>query len=142
MTGIPSKGEVKVTHARGASHVAVTLVAVLTFAACSDDSVVAPRAASPARFASVAAPPGASVSSQVIVPASMRSSPFNTTRTLLIPPNFTIAVYARIGAARFMAVTPDGNLLVSRPGSGSVVLVRPNGSGDPLISDFVTGLRR
>jgi len=72
----------------------------------------------------------------------MRSSPFNTTRSLLIPPGFTISVYARIGAARFMAVTPDGNLLVSRPGSGSVVLVRPNGSGDPLVSDFVTGLKR
>ena len=48
----------------------------------------------------------------------MRTSPFNTTRTLLIPPDFTISVYARVSGARFMAVTPDGNLLVSRPGSG------------------------
>ena len=62
----------------------------------------------------------------------------NTTRTLLIPPGFTISVYARIGGARFMAVTPDGNLLVSRPGSGSVVLVRPNGAGDPFVTDFAT----
>jgi glucose/arabinose dehydrogenase len=51
-------------------------------------------------------------------------------------------VYARIASARFMAVTPDGNLLVSRPGSGAVVLVRPNGTGDPLVTNFVTGLRR
>jgi len=72
----------------------------------------------------------------------MRSSPFNTARTLLVPPDFTIAVYARIGGARFMAVTPDGSLLVSKPGSGSVVLVRPNGAGDPLVSDYVTGLKR
>jgi hypothetical protein len=64
------------------------------------------------------------------------------TRTLLIPPNVTISVYARIGGARFMAVTPDGNRLVSRPGSGSIVLVRPNGSGDPLVTDFVTGVKR
>ena len=72
----------------------------------------------------------------------MRTSPFNTTRTLLVPPDFTISVYVRIGSPRFMAVTPDGSLLVSRPGSGSVVLVRPNGTGDPLVTNFVTGLRR
>jgi glucose/arabinose dehydrogenase len=72
----------------------------------------------------------------------MQSSPFNTARSLLVPPDFTISVYARIGGARFMAVTPDGNLLVSKPGSGSVVLVRPNGSGDPLITNYVSGLRR
>ena len=72
----------------------------------------------------------------------MQSSPFNTARSLRVPPNFTISVYARISGARFMAVTPDGNLLVSKPGSGSVVLVRPNGSGDPLITNYVTGLRR
>jgi glucose/arabinose dehydrogenase len=72
----------------------------------------------------------------------MQTSPFNTTRTLVIPPDFTISVYVRIGSPRFMAVTPDGNLLVSRPGSGTVVLVRPNGTGDPLVTNFVTGLRR
>ncbi len=88
-----------------------------------------------------AAPPGASVTSTVVVPASMGSSPFNTARTLLVAPDFTISVYVRIGGARFMAVTPDGNLLVSKPRSGSVVLVRPNGAGDPLITDYVTGLK-
>ena len=118
--------------------------AVGMLAACADEPVVptAPRGAVPPPMAAVAAPPGASVASTVIVPASMQSSPFNSARTLLIPPSFTIAVYARISGARFMAVTPDGNLLVSRPGSGSVSLVRPNGTGDPLVSTFVSGLRR
>jgi glucose/arabinose dehydrogenase len=113
--------------------------------ACADDSVVDPTTAklrTKPPVTPAVAPPGASVSTTVIVPTSMRTSPFNTTRTLLVPPNFTISVYARIGSPRFMAVTPDGNLLVSRPGSGSVVLVRPNGSGDPFVSDFVTGLQR
>jgi glucose/arabinose dehydrogenase len=90
----------------------------------------------------VVAPPAASVSTPVIVPASMRTSPFNTGRSLLVPPNFTISVYARIPGARFMAVTPDGNLLVSKPGADSVLLVRPNGSADPLITNYVGGLRR
>lgn len=113
----------------------------LPILACSGDrdtptaptvSGVRPRLVNP--------PPGASVTVQVTVPASMQSSPFNVPRFLTIPPNFSIAVYTRISGARFMAVTPDGRLLVSVPGSGKVVLVRPNGTGDPLLSDFVTGL--
>ena len=126
---------------------AITLLLPIAVTACNDDPV-APASSGTSTsggrgpLAAVAAPPGASVSSTVIVPASMRTSPFNTTRTLLIPPNFTMSVYARVSGARFMAVTPDGNLLVSRPGSGSVVLVRPNGSADPLVTNFVTGLRR
>jgi len=131
------------SNARRAS---LALGAAVTLAACSDDPVApssAPTRGSQIPLAAAGvAPPGASVSSTVVVPSSMRSSPFNTTRTLLIPPGFTISVYARIGGARFMAVTPDGNLLVSRPGSGSVVLVRPNGAGDAFVTDFVTGLKR
>lgn len=125
---------------------ATLAAAIAALAACSEEPV-APSTANGSffprsPFAAVAAPAGASVQSTVIVPASMASSPFNTTRSLLIPPNFTISVYARVGGARFMAVTPDGNLLVSRPGSGSVSLVRPNGAGDPLVTTYVSGLRR
>ena len=130
------------SHAR---RVSLAFGIAVNLAACTDDPVAPSSAPTPGAqiaLAAAAAPPGASVMSTVIVPATMRSSPFNTTRTLLIPPGFTISVYARISGARFTAVTPDGNLLVSRPGSGSIVLVRPNGSGDPLVSDFVTGLKR
>ena len=59
----------------------------------------------------------------------------------MVPPDFSIAVYTRIPGARFLAPTPDGNLLVSQPSAGRILLVRPNGTGDPLISDFATGLR-
>jgi glucose/arabinose dehydrogenase len=86
-------------------------------------------------------PPGASVSVKVQVPASMRTSPFNVDRYLNIPPGFSISVYARVSGARFMAIAPNGDLLVSRPGAGKVVIVRPTASGDPSISDFATGLR-
>ncbi len=92
--------------------------------------------------AAVSSPPGASVSTKVQVPSSMRSAPFNTDRYLNVPPNFSIAVYARINKARFMALAPNGDLLVSQPSTGRVLLVRPNGSGDPLVSNFVTGLRQ
>ena len=86
-------------------------------------------------------PPAASVSTKVQVPASMRTAPFNVDRYLTVPPNFSIAVYARVSKARFMAVAPNGALLVSQPSTGKVVLVRPNSGGDPIISDFATGLR-
>ena len=84
----------------------------------------------------------AAVPNRVQVPPSMRSAPFDIQRTLNLPPNFQIAVYARIPGARFMVIAPNGDLLVSQPGDGKVVIVRPNLSGDPLISDFVTGLRK
>jgi len=87
-------------------------------------------------------PPPASVQTKVKVPSTMTSAPFNTNRYLKVPPNFSASVYARIKKARFMAVAPNGDLLVSQPSTGKVLIVRPNGSKDPIISDFVTGLRR
>lgn len=117
------------------------LLAMLAGFGCSRDN---PEPAAPSapsvRTAAVNPPPGASVTVPVTVPNSMKTPPFDVTRFLTIPPNFAIAVYTRIGGARFMAPAPNGDLLVSVPGSGKVVLVRPNGAGDPLVSNFVTGL--
>ena len=77
------------------------------------------------------------------VPAALASAPFDAPRTLQVPAGFAIAVYARVPGARFMAITPDGNLLVSQPGAGKVALVRPGGAGGPpVVTDFVTGLRQ
>jgi glucose/arabinose dehydrogenase len=106
--------------------------ALLSIAACVEDPQQ-PNAIEFGPAHAIVAPPGASVNVQVQVPASMTAAPFNVTRTLTVPPNFTIAVYARVPGARFLAVTPDGNLLVSHPGGGRVRLVRPNAGGDPLI---------
>jgi len=85
--------------------------------------------------------PGASVLVQVTVPSSMRGPPFDVPRSLLVPPGFSIAVHARVGGARFLALTPEGNLLVSNPGAGKVFLVRPGPSGgEATVSDWATGL--
>jgi glucose/arabinose dehydrogenase len=40
-----------------------------------------------------------------------------------------------------MAVAPNGDLLVSHPGSGRVYLLRTNAGGDPALSVFASGLR-
>ena len=85
----------------------------------------------------------ASVSVKVQVPGSMQTSPFNVERYAKVPPNFTLSVYARVSQARFMAVAPNGDLLVSQPSTGKVALVRAGtGGSDPQVSDFVTGLYR
>src|SRR6516165_8189291 len=86
-------------------------------------------------------PPGATATVAVSVPASMRSAPFYVPRSLTVPEGFAVAVYARVPGARFIAVTPEGNLLVSNPGAGTVSLVRPGTGADAQVSDWVTGLR-
>jgi len=86
--------------------------------------------------------PNASVSTKVQVRASLAFSPFDIDRFLNLPPNFSISVYARIPGSRFMAIAPSGDLLVSQPSIGKVLLVKVNGSGDPLVSDFVTDLNQ
>ena len=108
--------------------------------ACSDETTVAPAGES--GIIEPSASVAANTQVTVQVPASMTAAPFDVPRQLTVPTGFQIAVYARVAGARFMAVTPDGNLLVSRPGSGRIVLIRPNTSGDPLVSDFATGLSR
>lgn len=84
----------------------------------------------------------ASASTRVQVPESMRAWPFDTDRYLNVPANFSASVYARISGARFIAVAPNGDLLVSQPGSGKVLLVRSNGTDDPTVYDYATNLRR
>src|SRR5512138_792852 len=88
-------------------------------------------------------PPGATATVPVTVPASMRGAPFDVQRSLTVPQGFSIAVYARVPGARFMAVTPEGWLLASNPGAGKVFIVRPGtGGADPVVSDWVSGLTR
>jgi glucose/arabinose dehydrogenase len=84
----------------------------------------------------------APVTVPLTVPAGLASAPFQQARSVQVPAGFSLAVYARVPGARFLAVTPDGSLLVSQPGAGKVALVRPgNAGGLPTVTDFVTGLR-
>ncbi len=77
----------------------------------------------------------------VQVPVALRTPPFDITRLLTIPTSYAIAVVARVPGVRFLAVTPDNRLLASVSGSGTIVLIRNNGSGQAIVSNFRTGLR-
>src|SRR5690348_12651678 len=76
-----------------------------------------------------AAPPGAIVRVKISVPAALKSGAFSSDRYLNIPPGFQISLFANVPGARFMAVAPNGDILVSQPYSGQVTLLRavPNG---------------
>jgi uncharacterized protein (TIGR03437 family) len=89
-----------------------------------------------------AAPPGAMVRAKLDVPDALRNGTFATDRYLTIPPGFQISLFAAVGGARFMAVAPNGDVLVSQPDAGQVTLLRPVAGGVPQTFTFVNGLRR
>ena len=92
-------------------------------------------------FVVSAAPPGAMVRFKLDVPDALRNGTFATDRYLNIPPGFQISLFASVGGARFMAVAPNGDVLVSQPNAGQVTLLRPVAGGVPQSFTFASGLR-
>lgn len=81
----------------------------------------------------------------VVVPLEVRDAlaeaPFNEAKDLTVPPGFGIRVWARVAGARFMALAPNGDVLVSVPGEGKIVLLRERADEPPQAFDYATGLR-
>jgi hypothetical protein len=75
----------------------------------------------------------------VQVNPDLAQPPFDEPRRALIPPDWTLSVWARIPNARLSAWAPDGSLLVSAPRNGQVVRVEPSGAG-PRLSVPLDGL--
>jgi glucose/arabinose dehydrogenase len=55
------------------------------------------------------------------VPAAMAGGELSSPRQLTVPKGWKASVWARPEGARMLAVTPEGNLLVSLPSSGAVM---------------------
>ena len=98
------------------ARVGCAAVALLA-AACGHPPPTAPSASAPAGLASVT----------VTVPADMGQAPLHVPRQALVPPNWTMSVWARVPGARLAVWAPDGALLVSVPGSGQVLRLTPDG---------------
>jgi glucose/arabinose dehydrogenase len=139
--------------ARRRRAVAVAAAALVTVAlgACgSDGKRATPAAAAPSAASSSEvspSPPAAAAGPRaavpVTVPAGLGAAPFDRPRQLELPAGWTASVYARIDKARFLATTPSGELLVSQPSSGKVLLVRPGAPGAAgTVSEFVGGLTK
>jgi len=64
----------------------------------------------------------------------------STTRTLAVPAGWTARVWARVPDARMEAWTPEGDLLVSEPGGGKIMELRPDTAGTASVTTLLTGL--
>jgi glucose/arabinose dehydrogenase len=89
-----------------------------------------------------ALPAAAAVSVKLEVPSTLASAPFDAEHSLTIPPGFGIRVWSRVPDARFMALAPNGDVLVSMPNEGRIVLLRERSGDTPQQFDFATGLRK
>ena len=84
--------------------------------------------------------PAAQSRTPLVVPAQERGGPLSTPRTLTVPAGWTARVWARVPGARMEAWTPEGNLLVSVPGDGKIVELRPTAAGTAAVRTLLTGL--
>lgn len=83
----------------------------------------------------------ASVTRVLEVPQALAAPPLDVERRLTVPAGFGIRLWARVDDARFMAVAPNGDVLVSVPGAGRIVLLRERTGDTPQAFDYATGLR-
>lgn len=57
-----------------------------------------------------------------------------------MPSGWTARVWARVDDARMEAWTPEGDLLVSSTGDGSIMELRPDAAGTATVTTLVSGL--
>jgi glucose/arabinose dehydrogenase len=128
-----------------ARHAGVALVAV-ALAALAGCTGPAPIAGPVPTSGSGATTPPSTVTDLRLARTAVRTptdatDPFDRERTALAPKGWTVSLLARVPGARLLAWAPDGRLLVSRPRSGDVVALRPDGSGAGQRT-LVSGLRQ
>jgi glucose/arabinose dehydrogenase len=99
-------------------------------------------ACSTAPPAPAGAMPAGLVQVTVSVPAGTGAAPLDAPRQALVPAGWTMSVFARVRSARLEAWAPDGALLVSVPGQGSVVRLVPDGRGTAASSVLLSGLNQ
>ncbi len=85
-------------------HLACGVTAVMLLAGCATGSTPAPSTPAP----TTAGAPARLVPVTVTVPAGLDQQPFDTARQALVPPGWTLSVWARVPKARLAAWTPDG----------------------------------
>jgi glucose/arabinose dehydrogenase len=82
----------------------------------------------------------ATVTQVLEVPSDLTSPPFDTPKTVRVPPGFKLKLWARVDNARFMALAPNGDVLVTNPGAGTITLLRETSSGSTEQFQFAAGM--
>src|SRR5690242_11394101 len=110
---------------RRAAAVAAVVTVSVSAAACTSAGQPSTSPSGPAPTAAAAAPQQLQPST-LVVPDALKSE-FDP-HQVLIPAGWSMSVWAAVPDARLAAWTPDGALLVSRPGEGEVVRLAPSGA--------------
>src|ERR1700728_3406260 len=120
---------------------ALVVCAGLVTAGCAGAARPPAGPATPATPAPAAAP-GVAAQSWVdlVVPPGEGAGAFSSPRRLKVPGGWTARVWARVPGARKEAWTPEGDLLVSVPGSGRVVELTPRSGGTATSRILLSGL--
>ena len=103
--------------------------ALVTAAALITVACGVPTTAPPKTPAPPAQTPAGLVPVTVQVSPALAQAPFDVARQALVPPGWTMSLWARVPKARLAAWAPDGALLVSVPADGKVLKLTP---GAPL----------
>lgn len=112
-------------------------VAVLAGCSTSPQPALTP---SPPPTTSAPSPDAAALTPVTVeVSAGLDAAPFDQPRQALVPPGWTMSVWARLPGARLAEWTPDGALLVSVPSAGQVVALEPT-DRQPRQSVLLDGL--
>jgi len=112
-------------------------VALVALVGCSGPATPPRTAPAPA-----AAYPDGLVRVPVTVPDGMTQWPFDSPREVLVPPGWTMSVWARIARPRLETWTPDGALLISVPADGLVMKLTPQPTGIGRPSVLLSGLKQ
>ncbi|KUH85748.1 MULTISPECIES: gluconolaconase [unclassified Mycobacterium] len=75
----------------------------------------------------------------VAVASPLAQSPFDEPRQAMVPPGWSMSVWARVPKARLAVWAPDGTLLVSQPSTGQVLRLEPTGA-EPRQSTLLENL--
>jgi glucose/arabinose dehydrogenase len=95
---------------------------------------------SPAASAPAVQVPAARSAIPLAVPAGEGGGALATPHTLTVPAGWTARVWARVPDARMEAWTPGGDLLVSDPGDGKIMELRPDAAGTAVTKTLLAGL--
>jgi len=101
--------------------------------------VVSPLVDMAARFGADRAA-SADSSTTLVVPEGEGAGALSAPRQLTVPSGWTARVWARVDDARMEAWTPEGDLLVSSRGDGSVMELRPDAAGTATVTTLLSGL--
>ncbi|AEV85891.1 gluconolaconase [Actinoplanes sp. SE50] len=120
---------------------ALTLTLAPTLTGCSAASKPDPAGSTPDVGGADRTPEAGRAESTPATGTLVTTTVTGTDHRIQAPPGWSVQLWAELPGARLLAWTPDGRLLVSRPGAGDVVALTPGPPGTkPRQTTLVGGL--